>query len=166
MEDREIGQTPYGMEDMAPTNMQADPIPMGAPVEPVIDEESDITAPPVEIVSATAAKPRRQNTAASNGKAKPRTTTRPIAETVGLPVNKLTDKEKENLIEYLKQGWKMAEDRANGYKINAERAYAQSRELNEALAKVQIEANQKLTYVNQAVSVFAQSILLATRGDK
>ena len=145
-------------------------VPQGEPVEPIIDADipqtpSDVEGPVLhranaEVTSATAA-PRRRNTPTLKT-APPRS----FDECVQLPVNKLTDKEKNLLIEELKSRYKREADRAVAFESNAKSAYDQARQLSDINAKIQIEANQKLAFINQTVSVFAQTILMTTRGEK
>jgi hypothetical protein len=95
---------------------------------------------------------------------KPREKVRSAEECFDLPVSKLTDKEKDNLIKELKESLTLAVNQAEAYKKNAESAFAQTNQIKEQYKSMENYYKEKLRYVDLQVQAFTTSVNQAIRG--
>ena len=95
---------------------------------------------------------------------KPREKVRPVEETFNLPVKKLTDKEKEQLINFLKEQVNLFSNQQEAYKQNAESAFEKARKLEEQMDAVERFYRGKLKFVDTQVTAFHAAINEAIKG--
>lgn len=95
---------------------------------------------------------------------KPREKVRPAEECYDLPVSKLTNKEKDNLIKELKEALTQAVNQADAFKQNAQSAYEQTRRIEDQYKEMEKYYREKLKYVASQVSAFHAAINEAIKG--
>ncbi len=95
---------------------------------------------------------------------KPREKARSIEECYDLPVTKLSDKEKNNLITELKSSLNQAINQAEAYKQNAQSAFEQTRQLEDQYKEMEKYYREKLRYVDAQLKAFHAAINEALKG--
>ena len=95
---------------------------------------------------------------------KPREKVRSVDECFELPVTKLTDKEKNNLINELKEALNQAVNQADAYKQNAQAAYEKVRNTEDQYKEMEKFYRNKLKYVDAQTTAFKAAIDEALRG--
>ncbi|MBP5596751.1 MAG: hypothetical protein J6Y02_15295 [Pseudobutyrivibrio sp.] len=95
---------------------------------------------------------------------KPREKVRSVEECFDLPVSKLSDKEKNNLINSLKESLTLAVNQAEAYKQNAASAYEQTRQQEEQYKAMEKYYRDKLKYVDIQLAAFHTAINQAIKG--
>ena len=95
---------------------------------------------------------------------KPREKVRPSTECIDLPVSKLTDKEKENLIKDLKDAVTIASNKAEAYKANAESAFEQTRDMEKKYDAMEKYYRRLLSYVDAQTNAFHAALNQAIKG--
>ena len=95
---------------------------------------------------------------------KPREKVRSSEECIALPVSKLTEKEKENLIKDLKEAVTVATNKAEAYKANAESAFEQTREMEKHYEAMEKYYRDILKYVDMQVTAFHTAVNQAIKG--
>ena len=95
---------------------------------------------------------------------KPREKVRSAEECLELPVTKLTDKEKNNLIKELKEACTQALNQAEAYKVNATSAYERARQAEEEYKSMEQFYREKLKYVDAQLNAFHAAINQAVKG--
>lgn len=89
---------------------------------------------------------------------KPREKVRPTVECLALPLSKLTDKEKDNLIKELKEAVSVATNKEQHYKANAESAFEQTRQMEEQFKAMEKYYKDQLKYVSNQLSAFNAAV--------
>lgn len=95
---------------------------------------------------------------------KPREKVRPAEECVELPVTKLTDKEKNNLIKELKDAVTQALNQAEAYKNNAASAYERARQAEQNCEDMERLYRARLAYVDTQLNAFHAAVKQAVKG--
>ena len=95
---------------------------------------------------------------------KPREKVRDMKELMELPVNKLSDKEKDVLIKELKETATILQQKAEAYKQNASSAFDQTRQIEEQYKAMENYYRGLLSYVNNQVNAFKAAIDQAIKG--
>lgn len=95
---------------------------------------------------------------------KPREKVREIEEIIDLPLTKLSDKEKDKLINYFKDHYTAAANKVEAYKQNAEANIKRYQELNDNYDAMETFYRKKLAYVNTQVEAFHSAIDSAIKG--
>ena len=95
---------------------------------------------------------------------KPREKVRPTDECATLPVTKLTDKEKNNLINELKEAVTLMTNRMEAYKANAEAAFEQTREMEKKYDAMEKYYRKLLAYVDAQTNAFHSALNQAIKG--
>ena len=95
---------------------------------------------------------------------KPREKVRTPEECLDLPVTKLTDKEKNNLIKELKEALTQALNQAEAYKQNATAAYERARRTEAQYDDMEKFYREKLAYVDAQLNAFHAAINQAVKG--
>lgn len=89
---------------------------------------------------------------------KPREKVRAMEELMTLPVTKLTDKEKNKLIKELKGQINLNNNKYEQYKMSAESAFNQTRELEAKYDAMEQYYRRLLTFVDTQVNAFHASL--------
>ena len=95
---------------------------------------------------------------------KPREKVRPVEECYDLPISKLTNKEKDNLIKELKEALTQAVNQTDAFKQNAQSAFEQTRRIEDQYKEMEKYYREKLKYVDSQVSAFHAAINEAIKG--
>ena len=95
---------------------------------------------------------------------KPREKVRSVEETASLPLAKLTDKEKDNLIKSLKEENNLLRNKADSFKLNAASAFDQTRQMEEQYKAMEQYYRDQLKYVDAQVNAFHAAINQAVKG--
>lgn len=95
---------------------------------------------------------------------KPREKVRSAEECLELPVTKLTDKEKNNLIKELKEALTQALNQSEAYKTNAKSAFDQCRQMEDQYKAMEQYYKNQLKYVDAQVNAFHSAINQAVKG--
>ena len=95
---------------------------------------------------------------------KPREKVRSVEECFDLPVTKLTDKEKNNLIKELKEALTLATNKVDAYKQNAESAFGQTRQMEEQYKATEKYFKDQLKYIDMQVQAFHTAVNQAIKG--
>ena len=95
---------------------------------------------------------------------KPREKVRSAEECLELPVTKLTDKEKNNLIKELKEALTQALNQSEAYKTNAKSAFDQCRQMEDQYKAMEQYYKDQLKYVDAQVNAFHSAINQAVKG--
>ena len=90
--------------------------------------------------------------------------TRPYGELIQAAVKGMTDKEKEVLIDALKDEITAGKLKIESLQNNCEHAYAQARELEKQYKAMEDHYRMKLQYIDEQTSAFLKAIRLSTRG--
>lgn len=89
---------------------------------------------------------------------------RKIEEILDEPIKSLTDKEKELLINRLKEDVKLAAEQIEMYKNNCTKAYEKVQAVNNEFDRMNQFYIDKLTFINTQLRAFSQAIQLTTTG--
>lgn len=95
---------------------------------------------------------------------KPREKVRPVEETNDLPISKLTNKEKDNLIKALKEENNLLTTKVGSYKLNAEAAFEQTRQAEEQYKAMEQYYRNQLKYIDAQLNAFHAAINQAIKG--
>ena len=95
---------------------------------------------------------------------KPREKVRTVEETIDLPISKLTDKEKDNLIKTLKEENNLLTTKVESYKQNAGAAFEQTRQAEEQYKAMEQYYRNQLKYVDAQLNAFHAAINQAIKG--
>lgn len=95
---------------------------------------------------------------------KPREKVRTVEETIDLPISKLTDKEKDNLIKALKEENNLLTTKVESYKQNAGAAFEQTRQTEEQYKAMEQYYRNQLKYVDAQLNAFHAAINQAIKG--
>lgn len=95
---------------------------------------------------------------------KPREKVRSVEETASLPLSKLTDKEKDNLIKALKEENTLLTNKTESYKMNAAAAFEQTRQTEEQYKAMEQYYRDQLKYVDAQLNAFHAAINQAVKG--
>lgn len=95
---------------------------------------------------------------------KPREKVRTPEECLDLPVTKLTDKEKNNLIKELKESLALALNQSEAYKQNARSALEQARQTEEQYKAMEKYYRDLLKYVDAQTNAFHAAVNQAIKG--
>lgn len=95
---------------------------------------------------------------------KPREKVRPVEECIELPLSKLTEKEKDNLIKALKEELCLTANKMEAYKQNADSAFNQTRQIEDQYKAMEKFYRDKLKYVDSQVNAFHAAINEAIKG--
>lgn len=95
---------------------------------------------------------------------KPREKVRSVDECFELPVGKLTDKEKDNLIKALKEELNLAMNKMDAYKQNAESSFNKTRQSEEQYKAMEQFYRGRLQYVDNQLNAFHAAINEAIKG--
>ena len=126
-----------------------------------VREMTEAEKPALRIVEQDKPQPRKKS-----GKAKARAAkARPVEELAGIPVKQMTDKEKENYIEHLREQLTIADNKVEQYKQNNESVFAQVRMMEDNFNAMESYFTDRLNYVQEAAKNFYKSVCLATKGD-
>ena len=125
-------------------------------------EEIRKNAPETVVESNATEIPKENNT--PKKVRKPREKVRSAEECFDLPVSKLTDKEKDNLIKNLKESLTLAVNQADAYKQNAAAAFEQTRQQEEQYKAMEKYYRDMLKYVDMQVKAFHTAIDQAIKG--
>lgn len=90
---------------------------------------------------------------------------RPVEELVEAPTKNMTDKEKDNLIEYFKEQIIIADNKIEQYKQNSEAAFKRARNVEDEFKAMEAYYKDRLAYLTNSTRIFYQSVCLATKGD-
>ncbi len=117
------------------------------------DTKKDVKTAVEKTPEAPAKKPR-----------KPREKVRPIDEIYDLPVNKLSDKEKESLIKYMKENITLLRNQACEYKQNAEGAFERARNTEQRYKAMEKFYIDSFIEVNIQLKAFSKAVEKITGG--
>ncbi len=95
---------------------------------------------------------------------KPREKVRTPEECLDLPVTKLTDKEKNNLIKELKESLTLALNQGEAYKQNARSALDKARQTEEQYKAMEKYYRDLLKYVDAQTNAFHAAVNQAIKG--
>lgn len=95
---------------------------------------------------------------------KPREKVRTVEETIDLPVSKLSDKEKEQLIKHLKEETNLLRNKSEACKETADRAFERIREAERTYDEMENFYRRKLKYVDTQLEAFHSAINAAIKG--
>lgn len=95
---------------------------------------------------------------------KSREKVRSAEECLELPVTKLTDKEKNNLIKELKEALTQALNQSEAYKTNARSAFDKCRQMEDQYKAMEQYYKDQLKYVDAQVNAFHSAINQAVKG--
>ena len=95
---------------------------------------------------------------------KPREKVRDIEEIIELPVNKLTEKEKDKLINFFKDSINEISNKVEAYKSNAKAAYEQTRQMEADYKAMEAYYKKQLKFVHIQLEAFVASITTVTKG--
>ena len=95
---------------------------------------------------------------------KPREKVRDVEEIIDLPLTKLSEKEKDKLINYFKDSITAAANKVDAYKNNAETNIMRYQELNDRYDAMETFYRKKLNYVSMQLDAFKSAIDTAIKG--
>ena len=95
---------------------------------------------------------------------KPREKVRTVEETIDLPVSKLSDKEKEQLIKHLKEETNLLRNKSEACKETADKAFERIREAERTYDEMEKFYRRKLQYVSTQLEAFHMAINSAIKG--
>ena len=95
---------------------------------------------------------------------KPRAKVRPVEETIELSVKKLSDKEKDNLIEHLKEELTLKDNQLKAYKDTIDASFRQTRETEENYKAMESYFKKQLNYIAVQLTAFQTAVEQATKG--
>ena len=90
---------------------------------------------------------------------------RPVEELVDANVKQMTEKEKDALILFLKEQLTIATNKIEQYKLNAESAFASTRNIEDSFNAMEDYYMNRMNYIRETAKSFYQSVCLATKGD-
>lgn len=118
---------------------------------------------PEAVVESNATEIPKENDAPKKVR-KPREKVRSVEECFDLPVSKLTDKEKDNLIKSLKESLTLAVNQAEAYKQNAASAFEGTRQREDQYKAMEKYYKDLLKYVDMQVKAFHTAVDQAIKG--
>lgn len=95
---------------------------------------------------------------------KPREKIRAIEDIIDLPIKKLSEKEKDALIEHLKEANMTNEAQAKLYKQNARSAYEKINQTNDEFKAMEQYYKKQLNYIAVQLAAFQSAVEQATKG--
>ena len=95
---------------------------------------------------------------------KPRVKVRPTEELIEVPVKKLSDKEKDNLIEFLREQAIELTNKINAYKETTEASFRQTRKMEEDFKAMESYYKKQLNYIAVQLAAFQTAVEQATKG--
>lgn len=95
---------------------------------------------------------------------KPREKIRAIEDIIDLPVKKLSEKEKDALIEHLKEANMTNKAQAQLYKQNARSAYEKINQTNDEFKAMEQYYKKQLNYIAVQLAAFQSAVEQATKG--
>ena len=125
-------------------------------VNPTMPTENEAI---IATVETTGSKPK-----ASKKTATPKKRARDVKELVNAATKNMTDKEKENLIEYLKSEMHLIENKLEALRNNCEQAYAKCRACEEEYAAMERYYKDRLGYIDQQLTAFGNAVKLSIVG--
>ena len=125
-------------------------------VNPTMPTENEAI---IATVETTGSKPK-----ASKKTATPKKRARDVKELVNAATKNMTDKEKENLIEYLKSEMHLMENKLEALRNNCEQAYAKCRACEEEYAAMERYYKDRLGYIDQQLTAFGNAVKLSIVG--
>lgn len=118
---------------------------------------------PETVVESNATEIPKENDAPKKPR-KPREKVRTVEECFDLPVSKLSDKEKDNLIKELKESLTLAVNQSEAFKQNAASAFEQTRQQEDQYKAMEKYYRDKLRYVDMQLMAFHTAIDQAIKG--
>lgn len=113
----------------------------------------------VTTMESTGSKPKTPKKTAT-----PKKRARDIKELINAATKNMTDKEKENLIEYLKSEMHLMENKLEALRNNCEQAYAKCRACEEEYAAMERYYKDRLAFIDQQVTAFGNAVKLSIVG--
>lgn len=95
---------------------------------------------------------------------KPREKVREIEEIIDLPLTKLTDKEKNKLIEFFKANITEASNKVQAYRETTESALRKVKDTEDRYDAMESFYRRKLAYINTQLEAFSTAITQVTKG--
>ncbi len=95
---------------------------------------------------------------------KPREKVREIEEIIDLPLTKLTDKEKNKLIEFFKANITEASNKVQAYRETTESALRKVKDTEDSYDAMESFYRRKLAYINTQLEAFSTAITQVTKG--
>lgn len=121
-----------------------------------LPQAEEVLLPPVETKDISkGSKPR---------KTAPQKRARDISELLELATKGMTDKEKENLITYLKSEMHLKDEKLNALDNNCRKAYEKVRRCEEEYAAMERYYKERLTYIDQQLTAFGNAVRLSIVG--
>lgn len=125
-------------------------------MEPITNENVEVSEPREPEPTPTPVKPRTK---------KQRTTVRSIEELNEVPLRKMSEKEKEIVINAQREAIDMLQNKCNQLSENCEKAFADSRYLRGRLTTVTNTARTKIGYLKNSILALYQGASLLTTED-
>lgn len=126
-------------------------------------KEKEVTATPIITEPVMDATTEEIKTTAKK-KTAPKKKSREITELVELAVKNMTDKEKENLINYLKDEGYAKDGKITALKNNCEMAYEKLRRCEEEYNAMERYYKDRLNFIDQQVLAFSNAVKLSIVG--
>ena len=136
-------------------------------VNTTIPSEATIAAPlptaekvftePAKVVD-NGSKPKAKKTAT------PKKRARDVKELINAATKNMTDKEKDNLIEYLKSEMHLMDNKLEALRNNCEQDYAKCRACEEEYAAMEKYYRDRLGYIDQQLTAFGNAVKLSIVG--
>ena len=95
---------------------------------------------------------------------KPREKVRPVEETLELPVKKLSDKEKDNLIEALREEVTKLNNQSKAYRDTTEASFRQTRKMEDDFKAMEGYYKKQLNFIAIQLAAFQTAVEQATKG--
>lgn len=95
---------------------------------------------------------------------KPREKVREIEEIIDLPLTKLTDKEKNKLIEFFKANITEASNKVQAYRETTESALRKAKDTEDRYDAMENFYRRQLSYINMQLEAFSTAITQVTKG--
>lgn len=95
---------------------------------------------------------------------KPREKVREIEEIIDLPLTKLTDKEKNKLIEFFKANITEASNKVQAYRETTESALRKVKDTEDRYDAMESFYRKQLAYINTQLEAFSTAITQVTKG--
>lgn len=122
-----------------------------------LPQAEEVLLPPVEAKEDISKGSKPKKTA-------PKKKARDISELIELATKGMTDKEKENLITYLKSEMHLMENKITALQNNCEQAYAKARRCEEEYAAMERFYKERLSYIDQQLTAFGNAVRLSIVG--
>lgn len=95
---------------------------------------------------------------------KPREKVREVEEIIDLPLTKLTDKEKNKLIEFFKANITEASNKVQAYRETTESALRKAKDTEDRYDAMESFYRKQLSYINMQLEAFSTAITQVTKG--